>query len=194
MAKLTTLKGPDAEFLVFPALAALARRPMTIAELSRTLLISRNTARTRVLQLASEGYVIQRADKRWQLIAKLGLIGVPTPDGAEPVREAADITKLPLPNEPKPKFLVNNKAVPAAKVPPTPTTTVSERAAVIASRFGLPQSIEGVGEVRMGTITPCKGCAKPTPYCFGEFTHLCKDCAAVWKGADNSQWRGLGHY
>jgi hypothetical protein len=181
---------PDAEsFLAFPVLVALSRRPMNIREISRVLLLSRDTTKRRVYELRDAGYIVKRADdNRWVQTVSLQMAGVPQPTSVPGI----GMQTPPVPGEPRPQKLI--KAVvpklspaetrfkPAHPKPATPTP-VSEAAVKLAKHFDVVAWIEGKGEAGIGAVQGCEVCKKVTPLRYGS-APICVQCAKVWGRAD----------
>lgn len=186
--------GKEAEdFLAFPILAALARRPLSTKELTHSLLVSQSAILKRLHQLEELGYVVQRAsDSRWVMMVRLMAVGAPAPSGVEGVTPAVD--QAPLRSELVPGNVILEPSVGpqeeqegaqvSACVPVMPEG--SERrvdiegvAAKVAARFGVPVTFDDLGAANVGIIAGCVSCQRKTPLKYGG-TALCPACARVW--------------
>lgn len=179
------------EFLAFPILAALARRPMTQRELSHTFQLSDRAVKRRLARLEELGFIVQRLkDFRWVMVVRLMAVGVPAPSGVpgvtvgaaqKPVRDEVVLGRVVL--EPLNAPGSTQQGGDAVPVTPAPSEGSTRRVAAVAERFGVPESFEDLGEACVGTIGRCITCRTHTPLRFGA-THLCPTCARVWRESD----------
>ena len=186
--------GKEAEdFLAFPILAALARRPLSTKELTHSLLVSQSAILKRIHQLEDLGYVVQRAsDSRWVMMVRLMAVGAPAPSGVEGITPAVD--QAPLRSELVPGNVVLepcggpqeeqggaevSACVPVMPEGPERRTDNAAVAVKVAARFGVPVAFDDLGPVNVGIITSCVSCFRNTPLKYGG-TALCPACARVW--------------
>ena len=166
------------DLLVFPILAALAKRPMNITETARALHLGIRETRDRLRALERIGYVVHRADNRWVVVVRLKIegalkpvgvpgidahLGVEATEGPEAVGTLQDdLAALPLPH-------ITREAVAAPVEVLTPVQKV-------ARKLKVPEEIEGLGAVAVAAISKCLHCGKPTPLKYG-VSALCAGCA-----------------
>ena len=185
--------GEDAEeFLAFPVLVALGRRPMSAKELSFVLKISQDAVRRRCDQLEKLGYIVKRAsDRRWVMVVRLVAQGVPQPTGVPGINpgvaESPVVDGIPV-----------GMVVLEPPVPPGETVREAEaraqreaaeaasrrlapqaKAQELAERYGVPVSFPDIGTISLGGIGECVACRRSSPLKYGA-TRLCAKCARVW--------------
>jgi DNA-binding transcriptional ArsR family regulator len=171
--------GEREAFLVFPMLAALAKRAMNMNELCRLLYIHRATAGRRLRELERKGWVVQRRDGRWVVVVRLRVEGVLRPTGVpgiDPVLgcepgevghdPAADV--LPAAVDAQEKRPIA-EVVEATKTPQTASQKV-------AAKFGVPWVLDGLGSLSISTVGGCSLCSRPTMLRYGS-DRVCPGCA-----------------
>ena len=171
--------SPEIEaFLDYPIMQLLVARPSTIREISHTMLMSLSQVRRRLDSLVAKGFVVKRADNRWQLIVRLAVLDIP---------RATSLPGMGLKTPDRESFLEPLEA--PQREQRAPATQDAEVAIPQPQRgnrkaaeyFGVPSYIEGVGELTVGTPAICNVCKNYTPIryndiptcvvCVREMTH-----------------------
>ena len=174
--------GEREAFLVFPILAALAKKPMKIMDLVRLLYVTRETVARRLRELERKGWVVQKKDGKWVVVVRLRVEGAPVPSqvaGSDPVlgMEAGEVSRDPA-----------SDVLPAAvglqdRVPIADATDARQRPQTasekVAAKFKVPDKLAGRGELSISTVGPCSICERPTMLKYGN-DKVCPSCARNW--------------
>ena len=185
-------KLPDdaASLMVFAVLAALAKKSMGTAEVSRALLTNRLTARTHLQELERLGWIVRRArDNRWVMRVLLAPLEVPEPTGLpgetpklNPKRSLGPVlghgfTK-PVVAPGDPQKLLTPPDKPDEPGEPQDWRSASER---LSEQWSLPLRLKSVdGEMGTGKRSPCIHCGTLGIIRYGD-TPVCPKCARTWE-------------
>lgn len=163
--------------MAFVVLAALAKSPMTTANVSRALLISPKTASNRLEELEKLGWIVQRKkDSKWVMRVLLAPIKAPVPGEPSapsdyPVLGHGFRRPVDLPDE--------TSKLEAPKVEAVPKEAPEWRSASerLAEKWSLPLRLKGLaGEIGVGKLAPCIKCGLGTPLRYGDVS-LCPKCS-----------------
>lgn len=184
--------GKEAEdYLAFPLLVALSRRPFSDKELAHVLQISQDSVRRRAKGLEALGYVVKRKkDSRWVMVVRLMAIGAPEPSGVpgvtpgaaeEPIADTVTVGNVVLAPQEPPRPTQQERAEQQATAPPSRDSQgiLGAASRKWALRFSVPETLEGRGELTIGALLPCIHCTVGTPLKYGSVS-VCARCARVW--------------
>lgn len=174
--------GKEAEeFLAFPVLAALSRRPLTSRELCHVLRLGGSAVTRRTNFLEKHGFIVRRSgDQRWVMVVRLMAMGVSDPPGDTPVTGRVTLREVVLgPQEPVGREQVEAEGSVGAEESAEGSESLIGPAKKLALRFGVPEILPMKGEVTLARITPCQKCGKSTPLRYGEI-RVCAGCARLW--------------
>lgn len=174
--------GGAKEFVAFPVLVVLSRKPCTIGEISRTLLTSRASVSKHLKALERLGYVMKRADGRWVMIVRVRMEGLPVDEAGRvtraPGERMQEVALSDIPNPTRQEPLGEAREVKGRQVvDPPPVVAAAGQQLSLAQRFGVPER-NGDGELSLGPLQQCAICGKErTPLRYGTRA-TCKKCGS----------------
>lgn len=190
--------GAEAEnYLAFPVLVALSRRPFSDRELCHVLQLAPDSVRRRAKQLEGLGYIVKRkVDSRWVMVVRLMAIGVPAPSGVpgvtpgvveNPVSEEVQVGKVVLePQEAAGEAQQEVEAREGVEAPSVRSESPTDAVTRWAGHFKVPAGLEGYGALHLEAVQGCASCTSPTPLRYGS-TSICAKCARVWESVGKEE-------
>lgn len=170
-------EGDELNFMAFPILAAISRKPMTSRELQHTLLISKAQMNKRLRQLKDQNLIVKRDDKKWIPLVVLRMEAPPTPTAYPEEKVPPGAPTGPVIAASKEFHTVpriDGPPVVGKKMGPKPKAKESAMAVKVATKFNVPASLQG-HEVSISTASSC-GCGRTTIMRYGP-TVVCAVCA-----------------
>jgi DNA-binding transcriptional MocR family regulator len=166
----------DVDFVSYPILHAISNSPMTARQLSRKLLLNRNSVYRALAKLEAQNLVVKRAkDLKWVPLCTIK-IERPTETLRNTSQEAQEAAEEPLPNAP-----TLTPPPPKEKPYKPPSDPDADPQALrVSQHFRVPARISRK-QANIGPVAACDNCQRPTPLRYGEVS-LCPLCARKSKG------------